>query len=113
MLAAGRGVKRWRNSADLAAPGESVVREYLQSGGSVRLALSLSSLFVLTSGFGAMPVMAQNACVGKTFTVSPLSFQFPAKFFVRMAFVLLIGIAVCPLSHYAKSAGKRDRLADT
>jgi hypothetical protein len=29
--AAGRGVKRKRNSADLAAPGESVVREFLQS----------------------------------------------------------------------------------
>jgi hypothetical protein len=29
--AAGRGVKRMRNSADLAAPGESVVREFLQS----------------------------------------------------------------------------------
>ena len=28
--AAGRGVKRERNSADLAAPGESVVREFLQ-----------------------------------------------------------------------------------
>jgi hypothetical protein len=29
--AAGRGVKQMRNSAGLAAPGESVVREFLQS----------------------------------------------------------------------------------
>jgi PAS domain S-box-containing protein len=35
--AAGRGVKRMRNSADLAAPGESVVRDFLQSGGQTDL----------------------------------------------------------------------------
>jgi hypothetical protein len=33
--AAGRGVKRMRNSAGLAAPGESVVREFLQKNSRV------------------------------------------------------------------------------
>jgi hypothetical protein len=36
--AAGRGVKRMRNSADLAAPGESVVRDSLQSKGGPSVA---------------------------------------------------------------------------
>jgi hypothetical protein len=44
--AAGRGVKRMRDSEDLAAPGESVVREFLQSPGEI---------FVLAAGIDNIP----------------------------------------------------------
>jgi ankyrin repeat protein len=39
--AAGRGVKRMRNSAGLAAPGESVVREFLERGADVNATCAL------------------------------------------------------------------------